>query len=418
MKIGIFKLLRANKDFKTLGSNFGYLMLLQVFSYLFPLITLPYLANTIGVEGFGKIAFAAAVITWFRTICDWGFNYTATRDVARNKEDLEAVSEIFSNVLWARLILGTLSFMLLILAIFFIPYFNDNKTILLITFLLVPGNILYPEWYFQAIEKMKFITIFSLITKTFFMACVFMFINNESDYILQPLFISLGQIFCGLISMYIILIRWNVKLQRPDMRKILITIKGSFDVFINNFMPNLYNSLAIVLLGFFGGSFANGIFDAGNKLISVANSFMNIIIRVTFPFLSRRHNSHDLFAKYYLCISLIGSFLLLLLAPYFISFFYNDDFKEAILLMRILSITVFLIAVIKTYGTNFLIIKGYEKDLRNITIFASITGFVISLPLVYNYSYVGVAITLIISQSILGLGSYIKAQSVKAKTMS
>jgi len=76
-----------SKDVRTLSSNFSYLMLLQIAGYIFPLITIPYLASVIGVEGFGKIAYASAVIVWFKTVADWGFNYTATRDVARNRGD-------------------------------------------------------------------------------------------------------------------------------------------------------------------------------------------------------------------------------------------------------------------------------------------------------------------------------------------
>src|SRR5690554_2339090 len=59
---------KKSEDGSALASNFGYLMLLQIAGYVFPLITIPYLARVIGVEGFGKIAFAAAVIVWFQTV--------------------------------------------------------------------------------------------------------------------------------------------------------------------------------------------------------------------------------------------------------------------------------------------------------------------------------------------------------------
>lgn len=114
--------LSKSKDGKALAGNFGYMMLLQIAGYLFPLITLPYLARVIGVEGFGKIAFAAAVVLWFKTITDWGFDYTATRDVAQNRDNPEKVSEIFSNVLWARILLMILSFFFLLLAISIVPF--------------------------------------------------------------------------------------------------------------------------------------------------------------------------------------------------------------------------------------------------------------------------------------------------------
>lgn len=402
-----------SKDGKVLASNFGYLMLSQVAGYIFPLITIPYLAHVIGVEGFGKIAFAAAVVVWFQTVSDWGFDYTATRDLAQNKDNLKKVSEIFSDVLWARILLVLISFVILWIAIFFVPYFKENQTILLVTFLLVPGNIIYPEWFFQAMEKMKFITLFNLASKAIFTVLVFIFIKEKSDFILQPLFLSLGYMVSGIFSIYLIVVRWKVKINKPKLNNIYSTIKNSTDVFISNIMPNLYNSLAVILLGFWGGSVANGIYDAGRKFIGIAHSFMTVVVRVTFPYLSRKIHRHDLFARVYLIISIIGSVSVFLISPILIKVFFTKDFYDAEIVLKISSISIFLVALSKVYGTNYLIIKGYESVLRNTTIVCSIIGFMISLPLVYYYSYIGASITLVITQAILGFSILFKAKSVR-----
>lgn len=70
-----------------MAGNFMWLSVLQVASCVFPLITMPYLARVIGVEGFGEIAFASAIMVWIQTIADWGVNLTATRDVAQNRDN-------------------------------------------------------------------------------------------------------------------------------------------------------------------------------------------------------------------------------------------------------------------------------------------------------------------------------------------
>ena len=93
--------IKSNNDAQTLVSNFAWLSVLQVAGYIFPLISMPYLARIIGLDCFGKIAFASAILTWVQTIADWGFNYTATRDVAQNRENIHKVSVIFSYGLWA-----------------------------------------------------------------------------------------------------------------------------------------------------------------------------------------------------------------------------------------------------------------------------------------------------------------------------
>ena len=405
--------LNASKDGKALVSNTAYLFLLQVSGFIFPLLTIPYLAHVIGVNGFGKIAFAAGVMVWITTISDWGFNYTATRDVAKNRSNPEKVSEIFSNTLWARLLLMSVSLVFLLALIAIVPYFRENAAILLVSFLMIPGNIFFPQWFFQALERMKFITIFSLISKTIFTALVFIFIKEESDFILQPLFISLGNIICGIAAMYVILKKWNIKLLPPNYQAIIAAIKNSTDVFINNLMPNLYNSLGVVLLGFWWGHNANGIYDAGKKLISIMHSFMDIIVRVTFPFLSRKIEVHDLFSKAYLSISIILSLIAFAMSPIFINLFFTESFNDALIVMRISSISIFLVALSKVYGTNYLIIEGYEKILRTITIRCSLIAFIMSLPLIYFYSYMGAAITLVLAQALLGICIARKALEIK-----
>ena len=171
------------------------------------------------------------------------------------------------------------SFLLLVVALLLVPKFRENQTIILITFLIVPGHIMFPDWFFQAMERMKYITILNVLSKLFFTIAVFVFIKEKSDFILQPLFTSLGFILSGTIAMYFILGRWKIKLLPPSPKAIFSTIKGSTDVFINNIMPNLYNSFSVVLLGFFGGSVSNGKLDAGGKFMGISQQFMNVISR-------------------------------------------------------------------------------------------------------------------------------------------
>lgn len=392
-----------SKDGKVLASNFGYLMLLQIAGYIFPLITIPYLARVIGVEGFGKIAFAAAIVVWLQTVSDWGFNYTATRDVARNRDDMEVVSRIFSNVFWARILLMVVSFVILFFFTETIPYFKENQAILLVTFLLVPGHIMFPAWFFQAMERMKYITIFNLISKALFTALVFVLIKEKQDYILQPLLMSLGYLVCGIGAMYIILAKWNIKLYMPHWPSIKQTISGSTDVFLNNISRNLYNSFSVVLLGFFSGSTANGLLDAGRKFVNISQGFMSVFERVFFPLLSRKFDFHKHYAKGMLFLSFLGTVVLFLSAPLIIDVFYTDEFSNAVPVLQLMSVSLMSTTLNSIYGINHLVLIGKARLMRNITLSVSIIGFLLAFPMVYYFSYLGAAVNIVLAQTLLGL---------------
>jgi len=374
---------------------------------------MPYLAKVIGVEGFGKIAFASAVVVWFQTISDWGFNYTATRDVAKNRENKEKVSEIFSNVLLARCLLMVVSFILLLIIIAIVPKFKENYKIILVTFLLIPGHIMFPDWFFQAIERMKYITILNLLAKLLFTIAVFVFIKDKNDYILQPLFTSLGYLVSGILAMYIIAYKWKITIKKPKLSSIINTIKGSTNVFLNNFFPNLYNSFSIMLLGFLGGPISNGLLNAGSKFVDIAQQFMNVVSRTFFPFLSRKLDQHNKYVKINVYLSLFLSLLLFLFAPIIIKIFYTSEFYQSINILRFLSITVFFMSIRNAYGTHYMLLTGHEKELWNLTFWTSILGFIIAFPLVYYFDYWGVAINIFLIKGIMAFTVILKAKKIK-----
>ena len=408
--LGKLKQMFSNREVNTVAHNIGYLTLLQVAGYVFPFITMPYLARVIGTNGFGKIAFASAIICWVQTVVDWGFTYTATRDVAQNREERSKVSEIFSNVLWARLLLTFMSFFVLVGCILLIPSFREDYDIILVTFLMVPGHILFPDWFFQALEKMKYTTIFNLAVKFIFTVLVFSCIREEDDYIVQPLLTSAGYLVCGAVSMWIILRRWGYCLMKPRFKDIWGTMKGSADVFLNNLMPNLYNSFSTMMLGSLAGSTASGIYDGGNKFVSVASNFHNVLSRAFFPFLSRRIDKAGMFAIINMLTGCAIALLLFAAAPLIIRIFLSSDFSESVTVLRIFAISMIFLVMSNTYGTNYLILVHRERELRNITAICSSIGMLMSYPLVSRFSYIGAALTVFISRLLLGMTTYIYAR--------
>ena len=405
--------LSKNKEAKTVAGNFMWLSALQVAGYVFPLITMPYLARVIGVDGFGKIAFANAIMIWINIIAEWGFNQSATRDVAQNRDNHQRVSEIFSNVLWARCLLMFLSLAILLLLIALIPKFREESAIILVTFLMVPGHIFFPDWFFQAIEKMRYISILNIVIKFIFTVAVFIFIKEPNDYILQPLFISLGYVFCGCIALYFILYKWNVKIFPPKFSAIFSTIKKSTDIFINNVAPNLYNSFSQMLLGIMGGATANGFYEGGNKLYTISSNLLHILTRTFFPFLSRKPEKHKVFVLITMGVTTVVVSLLFIFAPYLIRFVLSGEFNNSIVIVRILAISLFFVMLYNCYGMCYLIIQKKERVLRQITIYVSIFGMIVSWWFIKQYSYIGAAFTVALCRVLLGVVTFIVAKVIQ-----
>src|SRR5690554_5063636 len=202
--LALFKKLTNSEDKKRLLGNFLSLSGLQVFTYILPLITLPYLVRVLGVEKYGLVMFAQSFIMFFNILVDYGFNLSATREVSVNRDNKEKITEIFSSVMTIKLLLLTVSLLFLTIIVFSFERFYADKELYFITFTLVLGQALFPIWYFQGLERMKYITLINVFSRIIFTAAIFIFIHEESDYILVPLLNGLGVITGSFYALYLI----------------------------------------------------------------------------------------------------------------------------------------------------------------------------------------------------------------------
>ena len=386
--------LAKNKEAKTLVSNFTWLAILKIIGYLVPLITLPYLSRVIGVDGFGKIAFAAAIMVFIETFVDFGFNYTATRDIARQRDNVEAVSSIFSNVMWAKILLMLVGFVILYVLILAIPGLYEKRLLLLLTFLYIPGHIIFPDWFFQAMEKMKYITIMNVLSKLLFTILIFIVIKQKEDYVWQPLLNAIGYWVSGICAMWLIVKKFNIKIMLPSFRSIWKTIKSSWNMFLSLLFPNLYTNFSTILLRSTCGEVATGLYSAGQKFITIIDQLFQVLSRTFFPFLARRLDKHSIYVKISGTLSIIASITLFIFSDFLVDIFFTPEFKDASYVIKIMAIAPFSLFLMNTYGVNYLVLVGKDKQYRNIIIGFSILGFILTWILTINYSYIGTAITI------------------------
>ena len=152
----IFQIIESKK---VLFKNFTSLSILQISNYIFPIITLPYLVRVLGPEKYGLVNFATAFAAYFTIITDYGFNLSATQEISVNRENPNRISEIFSSVFTIKMLLFLFSSVIFSGIILFVPIFNENIILFVVTFFSVLGTALFPLWFYQGMERMKYILI-------------------------------------------------------------------------------------------------------------------------------------------------------------------------------------------------------------------------------------------------------------------
>lgn len=118
--------------YKTLIENFGYLTLLQICNLLIPLVTYPYLINTLGKNLYGVIIYSQAIVSYLAIFVNWGFNISATKYISINREDSKKINEIVSVVYIVKTLLLIIVFGFLFL-IFLFPEIREYKLLYIFT---------------------------------------------------------------------------------------------------------------------------------------------------------------------------------------------------------------------------------------------------------------------------------------------
>jgi polysaccharide transporter, PST family len=116
-----------NDDYKNLLKNVTSLGFVQLSNYILPLITLPYLARVLGPNYFGLVMMAQATMIYLTLMTDYGFNLSATKEIAKVRDNLTKVSQLFSSVIIIKTGLLVCGSIILLLLTEFIPLFNQHK---------------------------------------------------------------------------------------------------------------------------------------------------------------------------------------------------------------------------------------------------------------------------------------------------
>ena len=407
------------EDKRRLVGNFFSLIVLRGFQFLIPLITLPYLVRTIGLDNFGLVNFALSLALYFGAVIQFGFGVTATREIARNRDDKVKLSKIYSVTLTASFLLALISAITFGLIVMVFDRFNQYLYLYLFTMLFVIFQSLFPIWFFQGMEKMKYITFLSIVTSVIFLISLFVFVKEKDDFILVPLLNAISAFITFIISFIFIKKQFKVEFIIPKWCEIKAIYKDGNNAFISQLAPNLYNNTAVFLLGLFTSNSIVGLYTAATKVIDAVISFAYILSNTFLPYLSRDLTQHKLFRKIMLGSGLILTLLTFMFSDFITSFLFSIENMEIGGYIKYLSISILLLFFTMTYGTNYLMLIGKDSVVKNIALSTSIVFFIAALFLIPAFGIWGAIVVLIsarFSMALLQFSYYCKySNAEKAK---
>lgn len=252
-------------------------------------LTIPYQTRVLGPEVFGLVGFAMALAVYSRIIVDFGFIISATEQVSLNRDDKSKVSSILSTTMYAKLWLSLISAAILLVLCLTIPVFGEHWLLFTLFFLASVVKSFLPDFVYRGIEKMKAITVRTVIIQTFFLIFLFVLVKKPEDYLWIPILELAGSVVALAFAMgHMKSIGYRLKV--VGAREILLAVKGSLWFFYSRIAANIYTATNIFVLGMVYGaaSQAVGLFTAADRLVSAGKQVIVPMGDALYPHMVRK----------------------------------------------------------------------------------------------------------------------------------
>lgn len=356
----------------------------------------------------------------YRELCntlftDYGFNLIGPREIAHQDNSKER-EILFINIFFAKILLLFISSIMFFLILMTLNIINNiDIKLYIISYLVVIGNVLFPIWYFQGIQEMKYITLVNVIARFISVIGIFYFVKQPTDYYLASFFQSITPIIAAICSWIILLKNYREIYIFPNKQMIKILFIKGWDVFISTIATNLYTASNVVFLGIFTNNTIVGYFSGAQKIILNVIQLISSIIQAIYPYITRLIKDSQEKTLIFLrkIIFLIGggtfviSVLIFTFADFIVKLLLGSNYEQSIILLKLLSFLPFIVSLSNIFGIQTMLVFGLQRQFSKILMSAGFLNTVIVLPLTYFYQDIGTAVSVIITEVFVTIVMYI-----------
>lgn len=398
------------KHHKKIIENFSYLSVLQILSMITPLITYPYLVKTLGEVIYGTVVFAQAVVTYFNILVVFGFNFTAARDVSQHRDDSKKLSEIVSAVTIIKTLFLIVS--LLLISGYMLYISQIDYTLYYLSFWICLNEILFPTWFFQGIEEMKYITFINFGIRVLFIGMIFVFIKSPDDYLFFPLLNGIGALLAGVVSFSLLYGKYKLQLIRVPLKTLIEYIKSSYHLFISNVSIQIYVNANKIIIGHFLGMREVTYYDLAEKITNMGKVPQSMISQVLYPKISLEKNGSFLrkVLKGTILMNVFLYLMVFLFSNQIVAYFGGNE-----TVLRILFLTIPIIGISNVLMVLTLLPFGYNKAFTRI-VFLSAFFYLLIVLILYGFSAISLytlTATNVIVESLVSIIAYIYVKRKK-----
>ena len=387
---------------KNVAAGYG----VQIGRKLIPLASIPYLARVLGPEGWGQVAFVSALAELIVILIEFGFQLSATRSIARHRDDPHERGRITVGVLSAQMMLAALGLALALAASRIIPLLRDHPALLAAGLIYAVAQGLVPIWYFQGTERIRLAAAIEVCAKTVGLAALFLFVKGPQDAwkaLAVQAFSPVASVIIGL-RLACANVSWH-----PEWELIRAVLVEGWQMFVFRSAESIYGVANAFLLGLYAPATMVGYFASAEKISKATAGLSNPIRESLYPRINNViHNDRAeamrlarIGVAVMIGVGLFFSVVLFVFAGLIIGMLMGRNFEPAVEVLRILSPLPLALSITYSCGQLCLLPLRKDRTVLRVVFFAAAVNLICSFTLGPRWGHVGMAATVLISESVV-----------------
>ena len=274
------------RDNTKVAENYLFMTLIQVINGCFYLLVYPFLIIRLGGEGYGTYAFAWSVVSAMMVMVNFGFDLPYAKRVAQivaEGGDRDQLGEVLSRVQTAKIGLEAVAAVLYAALLFTIPFFYANRLLFAIGFAQTISCILFPQWYFQGVQRMRIVTYIQFGSKLLSLPFILLLLHTPEDVWIFMLINTLATLGGAVVAWLLIRYKDGVPMRIVSWQMVKADYAEAFPFFLTNAMSVVKEQGVIWLVGGFLGMADVAVYDLANKIVTVPRIMLIKLNDALFP---------------------------------------------------------------------------------------------------------------------------------------
>lgn len=391
----------------SLKINMSLNVIRSVVGILTPLITFPYVTRILKVDGIGSVTFANSIVAYFIMIADLGIKMYAIGHAPAYKSNIAQMRSFVNSIFSINIISTLFSYLLLFTIVYLTPQLREHSVLILILSGQIFLNTIGVEWLIIVYEDFKFVTIRTIAVNICFIINLLVFVRNAEDLLLYAFLLVFAN---GCMNVSNLLhSRKYCKFSLTKSLNFNKHLKPILLLFLTQATILVYVSSDTTILGLICGSYYVGIYAVAAKLYTVLKSVIAAVIAAAIPRMSATFGQNDdrAFSKigeeaYLTMCTIVVPIIVgtIVLAPSIVDILAGKDYADAVLSVRILSISLFFCIGAYFWGQAVLIPVGKESLLFRITLLSAFFNVLFNLLLIPIWTFNAAAATTLLSEAL------------------